>query len=68
MNAVNIPPSEKEVIRKLIEDFGITHLYPEDMMYKVHKITRADLAKKLTDAKSSEERDSIIMALYDDEA
>ena len=54
--------------RKLIEDFGITHLYPEDMMYKVHKITRADLAKKLTDTQSLEERDSIIMALYDDEA
>ena len=39
----NVPPSEREVIRKLVEDYGFTYLYSEDMMYKVHKITRADL-------------------------
>ena len=56
------------MIRTLIEDFGFTHLYSEDMMYKVHKITRADLALKLTEAKTEEEREKIIMNLYDDEA
>ena len=52
----------------MIEDFGFTHLYSEDMMYKVHKITRADLALKLTETKTEEEREKIIMNLYDDEA
>jgi hypothetical protein len=34
-------------MRKLIEDFGITYLYSEDMFYKVHKISRADLLARL---------------------
>ena len=48
----NLPASQKEVVRKLIEDYGISHLYSEDMFYKVHKISRADFLAKLEGAKS----------------
>jgi len=63
-----LPASQREVIRKLIEDFGISHIYPEDMFYKVHKISRADFLAKLEGAQSGEEREKIILGLYDDEA
>jgi hypothetical protein len=64
----NMPASTREVLRKLSEEHGITHLYNEEMFYKVHKITRADFLAKLEEAGSQEARDKIIMALYDDPA
>jgi hypothetical protein len=43
-------------------------MYPDDLFYKVHKISKGDLIQKLDSAKSQEERDKILMSLYDDEA
>jgi hypothetical protein len=54
-------------MRKLIKDFGITHLYPEDKFYQAHKITRADFASRLESA-TPNEREAIILSLYDDPA
>ena len=68
MDEPNLPTFQREVIRKLIEDFGISHLYSEDMFYKVHKVSRADFLAKLEGFQSEEEREKSIMALFDDEA
>ena len=64
----NMPASTREVIRKLIEDYGITHLYSEDMFYKTHKISRSDFLAKLQAASSEQEREQLILSLYDDPA
>ncbi len=55
-------------MRKLIEEHGLTHLYSEDMFYKVHKISRADFLQKLERTSNEVEREQTILSLYDDEA
>lgn len=61
-------PSQREVIRKLVEVYGITHLYTEDKFYETHKISRADFLGKVELAPTQAAKDSLILALYDDPA
>lgn len=44
------------------------YLYPEKLFYKTHKMSRAEFLKKLENATSEEEREKIIMGLYEDQA
>ena len=41
------------------------HVYPEDLFYKVHKVSRKDFLKKLEDI-AEQEKDSNIMNLFED--
>jgi len=45
---------QREAIRKLMEVHGLTHLYPEDVFYNTHKISRADFLQKLESLESAE--------------
>ena len=63
-----MPSSEKEVWRKLIEDYKIKFPYDEEKFYKTHKISRKDFIEKLEASKTHEEKDQIIMKLYEDES
>lgn len=38
----NMTAVQRETLRKLIEDHGMTHLYSEDMFYQAHKVSRGD--------------------------
>ncbi|CDW72833.1 UNKNOWN [Stylonychia lemnae] len=62
----NITPQEREVIRKLIKDHGIKYLYSEKQFYKIHKMSRAEFLKKLDACQTQEEKETVIMALYED--
>ncbi len=66
LNKINLPATEREVLRKLIQDYGISYLYPEDVFYKTHKISRIDFLAKLEAVASEKERENILLALYDD--
>jgi hypothetical protein len=44
------------------------YLYPEKQFYKTHKMSRAEFLKRLEGASSDEEREQLLMSLYDDEA
>eukprot|EP00347_Sterkiella_histriomuscorum_P004220 403361286 len=68
LNKKNMTNQEKEVIRRLKKDHNMKYLYPEKLFYKTHKFSRAELLKKLDAASSQEEKDKIIMSLYDDAA
>jgi len=61
LNKVNLPAAEREVLRKLIQDHGLSYLYPEDMFYKTHKISRKDFVAKLDSASSDQAREDLIM-------
>lgn len=41
---------EKEVIKRLYHEYGMKYLYPEKLFYKTHKMSRAELLKKLDSA------------------
>ena len=45
-------PADREVARRLIEEHGFKHLYPEDVFYRTHKVTRKDFLHKLDQASS----------------
>ena len=49
-----MPVSEREIWRKLIEEYGIKYPYNEDMFYKTHKISRKDFIAKLESASKDE--------------
>lgn len=53
----NMTSASRETERKLKEDFGMTHVYPEDVFYRTHKISRDDFVVKLEQAKSKEDRE-----------
>lgn len=54
-------------MKRLVEDYKLTEVYPEDVFYKTHKITRKDFLNKLDKASSNEEREKLILSLYDDD-
>jgi hypothetical protein len=56
----NMSASEKQVVRKLIDEHGLKYLYPEQIFYKTHKITRGDFLKKLESKQTPEEREELI--------
>ena len=47
---------------------GLNYLYPEDIFYQTHKISRVDFLNKLDNAATVEEKEQLILSLYDDEA
>ena len=63
-----MPASDREVWRKLIEVYKIKFPYDEEKFYKTHKISRKDFIEKLEALNSQEEKDQIIMKLYEDES
>ena len=46
----NISQQEREAIKKLMTVYGIKHLYPDELFYKTHKISRLDFFEKLEQA------------------
>ncbi len=58
---------ETEIDRKLAE-FGLSHVYPEEVFYKTHKLSKADFLLKLEEAESDEDRESLIDSLWDDDS
>lgn len=63
-----MPSTQREIIRRLMEDFGMTHVYPEDLFYKTHKISRADFLAKLQATSNEDEQEQLLLSLHDDPA
>jgi hypothetical protein len=55
-------------MKKFIHDYGIKHLYSEEVFYKTHKVSRFDFFDKLESSNSKDEVDSLINKLYEDES
>ena len=45
-------PGDRETYNKLVNDYGFTHLYPEDKFYNTHKLSRAEFLGKLERAQT----------------
>ena len=52
-----MPPKEKEIMRKLIFDYGLKYLHSEQKFYKVYKISRADFLAQLERLDTAEEKE-----------
>lgn len=49
-----MPASEREVWRKLIEEYGLKYPYNDELFYKTHKITRKDFISQMDSATKEE--------------
>jgi hypothetical protein len=63
-----MPASQRELLRKLIEDYGFRYLKSEESFYKTHKISRSDFLTKLERSQSAEEREQLIISLFEDDS
>lgn len=60
-NQVRVLNDEEKALRQ----YGLKHVYPEELFYRTHKITQKDFLAKL---QQSSEPDACIRALFDDDA
>lgn len=59
-NQKKVLNAEEQALR---DEFGLTHVYPEELFYRTHKITQKDFLAKLRQGNP----EAAINAMYDDE-
>ena len=55
LQKVNMPPRDREVLRKLMQEYGLKHLQSESKFYRLYKVTRADFLAQIEKKQSAGE-------------